>query len=80
MKQLTQQQRDINNLQAYQARHHEKQIAKWKKQFSKDIMALSPNEVRRIKRKKQRLQAQQSRHRKNKTNFKFFILKDKAKS
>ena len=80
MAHITQQQRDINNLQAYQARHHERQIAKWQKQFSKDIMALSPKEVRRIKRKRQRQLAQQSRHKRNKTNFNFFILKDKAKS
>ena len=80
MAHITQQQRHINNLQSNQARHHEKQIANWQKQFSKDIMALSPREVQKIKRQKQRQQAQQSRHRKNKTNFKFLILKDKAKS
>ena len=80
MAQLTQQQRHINNLQANQAKQHEHSVKQFTKQFGKDIMALSPKEVRRIRRKRQRLQAQQLRHRKNKTNLKFFILKDKAKS
>ena len=80
MAQLTQQQRHINNLQANQAKQHEHSVKQFSRQFGKDIMALSPKEVRRIKRKRQRQLAQQSRHKRNKTNFNFFILKDKAKS
>lgn len=72
MKQLTQQQRHINNLQANQSKRHELSIKQFSRQFGKDIMALSPKEVRRIRRKRQRLQAQRIRQQRN-THSKYFI-------
>ena len=57
MAQLTQQQRHINNLQANQSKRHEQSIKQFSRQFGTDIMALTPRQVLKIRRQRQRLQA-----------------------
>jgi len=55
--QITAQQRHINTLQNNQAKHQETAIRNFEKLFKCNIMALTPQQIRKIKRQRQRLQA-----------------------